>query len=84
MTEWDGRRGQVRLDSVFHGKLNGESVPIVSDGGWIRPKVGERVLFLLKPRDGELKLHAHCSASGIYNYSDDLALVIKSSLQSAK
>lgn len=81
MTEWDGRNGTVRLDSVLHGNLSNKSVPVIATGGFVRPKVGEQVVFLLALRDGELKLHSFCAASGIYKYSDDLARIIKASLK---
>lgn len=83
LTEWDGSKGQVRLGSVFHGKLKDKSVPIIATGGVVRPKLGDKVLFLLAPRDGEPKLHSFCGAAGMYKYSDDLAFVVKKSLKSA-
>ncbi len=83
LIEWDGTKGKVRLGSVFHGKLDDKSVPVVYTAGIVRPRVGEKVLFLLSPRDGELKLHSFCGAAGMYNYSDDLVFAIKKSLKSA-
>ena len=81
MTEWEGRTGTVRLDSVLHGNLSNKSVPVIATGGFVRPKVGEQVIFLLALQDGGLKLHSFCAASGIYEYSDDLAYIIKLSLK---
>lgn len=82
LIEWDGTKGKVRLESVFHGKVNDKSVSVVADGGIVLPKRGDKVLFLLAPRDGRLKLLSFCGASGMYSYSDDLAAIIKKSLKS--
>ena len=82
LTDWDGTKGNVQLDSVLHGTANDKSVPVVATGGIVRTRHGDKVLFLLAPRDGELKLHSFCGASGMYIYSDDLASVIRKSLRS--
>ncbi len=84
LIEWDGSKGKVRLNSVFHGKLKEKSVPIIATGGIVRLKLDDKVIFFLAPRDGELKLHSFCGASGIYKYSEDLALAVKKALKSAE
>ena len=82
LTEWDGSKGRVRLESVLRGKLSDATVPVIATGGVVRPKPGERVLFLIAPRDGEFKLHSFCGASGMYDYTADLELVVIRSLRS--
>jgi hypothetical protein len=84
LREWDGTKGNVQLDSVLHGEIKDASVLVVATGGFVRPKRGDKVLFLLSPRDGQLKLHSFCAASGMYNFSDDLASVIKRALESKR
>ncbi len=83
LSEWDGFKGKVQVDSVYHGKLSDKAVRVISTGGIVRPKVGDKVLFMLSHRDGELKLHSFCGASGLYNYSDDLASALRKSIKSA-
>ena len=70
LTDWDFARGKVRLESVFHGTLNQETVSFASTGGFVDAKVNDRVLILLTHRDGELKLQSSCTASGLYLHSN--------------
>lgn len=81
LTEWNGTKGNVRLEKIIHGQLNDTTVPVLGTGGIVRPKVGERVLVLLSPRDGELKLHSFCPYSGMYAYSRELERVIEQAFE---
>lgn len=81
LTEWNGTKGHVRLDKIIHGQRNEATVPVLGTGGIVRPKVGERVLVLLSPHDGELKLHSFCSYSGMYVYSRELERIIEQAFE---
>ena len=78
LTDWNGTKGGVRLDTVFHGEVHDKTMEIVGTGGIVRPKVGERVLLLVNERDGEFKLHSICAASGLFVYSKELEHFVQS------
>ena len=78
LTDWNGTKGGVRLDTVFHGEVHDKTMEIVGTGGIVRPKVGERVLLLVNERDGEFKLHSFCAASGLFVYSKELEHFVQS------
>jgi hypothetical protein len=84
LSDWDGTQGNVQLESVLHGEINDSTVPVITTGGFVRPKRGDKVLFLLALRDGRLTLHSFCAASGLYHFSDDLALAITQALEQEK
>ena len=84
LTRWDGREGMVRAERIYHGRVAAGDVPVKSTGGFVEPKPGDEVLFVLSERDRELKLHSFCAASGLYPASQQLQSVIQSSLTAVK
>ncbi len=86
LTKWEGNKGQVRLESIIRGTLKDASkdaaIPIHGTGGIVRPKAGDKVLLLLTSRDGKLRLHSFCAASGMYGYSRDLEKVLSGIVRS--
>ena len=83
LTAWDGTQGNVRLESVLHGNLTANTVSVIATGGIVHTTVGDRVVILLSGRDGKMKLHSFCSASGLYKYSSDMTDLINRSLSTA-
>ena len=80
---WDGRQGEVHVDTVYRGKAEGQVLEAIYTGGLVRPKAGQKVIVMLSHRGGVLKLHSFCAASGLYDYTEQLASVITEAIESA-
>ena len=83
LTRWDREtmQGSVAVEHVLLGDPNKREVALVSDGGMVLVQPGDKVLILLRVRDGSLKLNSFCGVSGMTRWSHDIATIVRSALQ---
>ncbi len=81
LTSWDQGGGSVAIEEVYLGRADRKEVPLIYDGGFIRTTPGDKVVVLLRTRDGKRVLHSFCPRSGLYACSDYLAAQIRAAVK---
>ena len=76
LTAWDGRQGRVRVEKVFRGAPDTESAFKYSGGLVTKLAKGDKVLILLRKREGQVALHSFCAASGLFTNSERLEKLV--------
>ncbi len=79
LTNWDGSKGQVRVEQIYRG-TPGDNPSFAFTGGLVKPTQGDKVLVVLSKRDGEVVLHSFCAASGLFAVKDGLEALVEKQL----
>ncbi len=77
LTDWDQKNGRVQSVTILQGEADSRNLSFVNTGGFVRAKVGHRVVILLLRVNGELRLHSTCPTSGLFPWSIDLEHVVR-------
>lgn len=84
LSAWNKLQGEVRVEKVLRGAPLETQGFRYSGGLALKPVQGDKVLVLLRKKEGKWLLHSFCSAPGLYVHSEPLEELVARELEEQK